>query len=68
MKHLSRDEMKKVMGGNMPADGTCASINAGGEVMYNQSQAQASGVGAGGHWCCASCNSASWYGCGEAGC
>jgi hypothetical protein len=69
MKKLSRDEMKMVLGGKLDSGGgSCASVNAGGEVMYNQTQAQASGVGAGGHWCCASCASASWYGCGEVGC
>jgi bacteriocin-like protein len=69
MKKLSRNEMKNVIGGKLAeGSGSCASVNAAGEVMYNQTQAQASGVGAGGHWCCASCGTASWYGCGEPGC
>ena len=53
--------MKNVMGGNEPLSGDCASINAGGEVMYNLSRAEAQAVGAGGHWCCDSCATASWY-------
>jgi hypothetical protein len=67
---LTKNEMKNFKGGATgAAGGTCASINAYGEVMYNQTQTQASGVGAGGHWCCKSCSSASWFtGCGEFGC
>ncbi len=56
MKKLSRDEMKKVMGGD-----SCASVNAYGEIYYNQTQAQAQAVGAGGRWCCAHCSTATWY-------
>lgn len=52
--------MKQIKGGD-GYGGTCASINSGGEVMYNQTKKEASAVGAGGHWCCDSCSSASWY-------
>lgn len=68
MIKLTKQELIALKGGKAAPGGSCASVNAGGEVMYNQTQAQASGVGAGGHWCCASCSSASWYGCGEFGC
>ena len=50
MKKLSRDEMKNVVGGLLP--GSCASVDSSGATSYNQTQAEASSVGAGGHWCC----------------
>jgi hypothetical protein len=65
MKKLSKVEMKNVLGGVAAPAGTCASINANGVISYNLTSAQASGVGAGGHWCCASCGTATWY---ETGC
>ncbi len=65
-KQMSNDEMKNVKGGLQESTGSCASVNAAGDISYNQTHAQASGVGAGGHWCCASCSTASWY-C-QAGC
>jgi hypothetical protein len=68
MIKLTKQELIALKGGKATGGGSCASVNAGGEVMYNLTQAQASSVGAGGHWCCTHCSSASWYGCGEFGC
>ncbi len=71
MKKLTRDEMKNVVGGlNQQMGGTCAysqpnsSASGGMVVTYNVSIGDAqSGAGAfGGHWCCSSCSTASWYG------
>ena len=58
-RKLSRAEQQKINGG-----GTCAYYNGQtGQVTYNISsaQAQASLANAEDHWCCQSCESASWY-------
>ena len=70
MKKLTRDEMKNVKGGLLDSGGTCAysqpngSASGGMVVTYGVSSADAqSGATAfGGHWCCSSCSTASWYG------
>lgn len=59
MKKLSREEMKKVMGG-----GTCqalVSVNGGGQtVIQGLSASQAANLGGMVHWCCDSCVHATW--------
>jgi hypothetical protein len=56
MKNLTRDEMKKVMGG----DGSCQAY-VDGINFVNLSMAEAKDtVAGGGHWCCSSCDTASW--------
>lgn len=51
---LSRMEMKKVTGG-------CSAQGSNGQVTTcSQADCQAIAADSGGHWCCASCGSASW--------
>jgi hypothetical protein len=58
MKSLSRNEMKKVMGGVVA--GTCQSL-VNGVHFVNMSKSEAlQTVAGGGRWCCDSCGSASW--------
>ena len=59
MKKLSRDEMKKVMGGGTSQ--ALISVNGGGQtVIQGLSSSEASGMEGMVHWCCDSCSSASW--------
>ena len=63
MKKLSRGEMKKITGGSCIAQGAPGS--GVGIIIFNgdsgNSQAASSYAAANGtHWCCASCNTASW--------
>lgn len=70
MKKLSKDEMKKVMGGVMAAN--CQALvtrsdGSGTTVIENQTYDSASTASGMVHWCCASCCTASWAyhdGCG----
>ncbi|MFD2567271.1 hypothetical protein [Pseudotenacibaculum haliotis] len=57
---LSRAELQKINGGT----GTCAYYNGEtGQITYNLSSSQAQGMlaNASDHWCCESCDTASWY-------
>jgi hypothetical protein len=57
MKKLSRSEMKNVMGGNAPAE-NCYSQNGSGGINGGSYEfVMANAVG---HWCCASCCTATW--------
>lgn len=66
-KTLTKKQMQEIKGGRV---GTCAAYmpngNAsGGPVAtYNVTKEEAQGMAnvPGGHWCCDSCGSASWYG------
>ena len=71
---LSDNEMKNTRGGSGEW-GTCAAITPGGEDRCGFSKVQAmfwatcqdlvNGTNCnGGHWCCDSCGTASWYTCG----
>ena len=56
---LNRSQLKQIKGG-----GTCAYYNsATGHVAYNvsRSRAKTSLAGPDDHWCCSSCEGASWY-------
>jgi hypothetical protein len=63
MKKLSRDEMKKVIGGQN-APGTCQALiaaDSGGYfVITGISASTASGASGMVHWCCDSCGTATW--------
>ena len=56
---MSRMEMKKVTGGCL--------AQAAGPNQANKTKAQAQSYAAahGGHWCCSSCNNATWTFCGS---
>lgn len=68
---LTRSQMKTIFGG-LASGGTCAyylpdgSASGGPIVTYNvssqEAQEYANAWGAGAHWCCDSCGTASWYG------
>jgi len=64
VKVLSKNAQKKISGGVAQA-GTCAAeVSGGGSIgVYNVSKADAQAYASanGTHWCCDSCNSASWY-------
>ena len=69
---LTRSQLKQILGGDGSSGGTCAyyypngSASGGPVVTYNVSsqdaQDYANAWGAGAHWCCDNCSSASWYG------
>jgi len=62
MKKLSKDEMKKVMGGL--AQPTCQALVIGGQgdpvVIEGQTASSAANAPNMIHWCCDSCCTASW--------
>ena len=59
MKNLSRNEMKKVIGGKTA--GTCQALTPNGVLFVDQTSAQAQQeVSGGGKWCCDSCCSSTW--------
>lgn len=67
VSQLSKEEQKNVNGGLM-APGTCAfygGTSGDGEPIgmagVSMADAQAGAAAVGGHWCCSSCKTASWY-------
>ena len=59
MKQLSRDEMKKVMGGSS-CQALVQAASGGYTVFTGLSSGEAQSQGGMVHWCCDSCSSASW--------
>lgn len=64
---LSKEQQKSVSGG-LAEVGTCAfygGTNGDGEPIgmagVSMADAQAGAAAVGGHWCCSSCSTASWY-------
>ncbi len=63
MKKLDRQQMKNLKGGIVPDEGNCQCENPGGEGPITGGDspwAQQCASEAGGHWCCASCCTATW--------
>ncbi|CAL2061238.1 hypothetical protein [Tenacibaculum sp. 190524A05c] len=61
---LSKEVLKEITGGVIQSSGRCAYYNGEtGKVNYNisSSHAQNSLHNSSDHWCCDSCNSASWF-------
>jgi hypothetical protein len=60
---LSRDEMRQVNGGQMPAPGTCGYQSGNGNIGMcgvSRAEAQAGSAANGGYWCCDSCPTTSY--------